>query len=77
MKRWMTDRHGKIVTTVQTDKRTGSDWAPGARTVDASRATYVLLDGSRRDYKGMKTVYMDETTLTVEDEFHRVEYRLV
>ena len=36
-----------------------SAWFPGARTVNASRATFVTFDGSRRDYAG--TVVLGST----------------
>lgn len=43
------DEHGALT----------SAWFPGARTVDASRSTYVTFDGSRRDYAG--TVVLGST----------------
>ena len=74
MKAWMKDHHGKRVHTQQRDKLTGRVWTPGPRTVDASRATYVTLGGSRRDYRGMKVVEKTADRLTVEDEAHRITY---
>lgn len=74
MKEWMKAHHGKAVHTCQRDKRTGLTWTPGPRTVDASRATYVTLNGSRRDYAGMKVLEKTATRLTVADDWHHITY---
>ena len=54
---WLKARHGKRVDTLQGGQdehgALTSAWFPGARTVDASAATFVTFDGSRRDYAGM------------------------
>ena len=42
-----------------------SVWQPGARTVDASRAGGVQLDGSRRDYAGCRVVSASDDVLIV------------
>ena len=60
---WM---HGaRLVTTLQAtfngDTLTRL-WSPGLRAVDTSRASYVLLDGSRRDYAGMRCIKATATT---------------
>ena len=77
MKNWMLAQHGRKVETYQSKRPVGSTsmWAPGPRTVDAkSFATYVLLDGSRRDYKGMRIVKVEEDRITVEDTHHIITY---
>ena len=74
MKAWMQQHHGKRVHTQQQDKLTGGVWVPGPRTVDASRATYVTLGGSRRDYRGMKVLQKTANRLTVADETHHITY---
>lgn len=73
MKRWMTEHHGQTILTFQTDKNTMRAWNPGARTVDA-RATFVLLDESRRYYAGMKTIASDADSLMIEDDWHVIHY---
>lgn len=74
LKTWMTERNGQTVSTLQTDKRTGRTWQPGARMVDATRATYVTLDGSRRDYAGLRVQHSTAHTLTVSDNWHVITY---
>lgn len=45
-------------------------WAPGPREVDASHASYVKLDGSRRDYAGVvHMAHNDETWIGYDSEF--------
>ncbi len=56
LRSWMEARHGREVDTFQFDRRAGSVWRPGLRTLDASRATYFTLGGSRRDYAGMSVL---------------------
>ena len=74
MKAWFQDHHGKRVHTQQRDKHTGRVWEPGPRAVDATRATYVTLNGSRRDYRGMKVVEKRPDSLTVADNWHHITY---
>lgn len=74
MKAWMQSCHGKRVHTQQRDKHNGRVWTPGPRAVDATRATYVTLNGSRRDYRGMKVIEKTAEQLTVEDGWHRITY---
>lgn len=58
---------------VDTLQLTGDDtgrvrgaWMPLARRVDASRSTFVTLDGSRRDYAGCRTLAADDATLVLD-----------
>lgn len=74
MKAWMQHHHGKRVHTQQRDERTGRVWEPGPRAVDATRATYVTLNGSRRDYRGMKVIEKTADRLTVTDGRHHITY---
>ena len=64
---WMAERHGRRVdllqVTAHADGRLTSGWAPGPRTVDASAAGRVELDGSRRDYAGCRVVAVDAARL--------------
>lgn len=76
MKRWMMEHDGQRVLTEQTDKRTEQVWSPGDRKINAERSTYVTLDGSRRDYAGMRVVSSDADSLTVEDDWHRITYTI-
>lgn len=76
MRKWFEAHDGQTVFTAQMD-RTRPDaplWYPGPREVDASKATYVTMNGSRRDYKGMKVVEATETTLVVRDDWHEIAY---
>lgn len=73
MRAWFESHNGKPVNTLQlivwgidTDTPRPSFWQPGARTVDTSRATYVTLDGSRRDFAGMSVVHASPDTLIVQ-----------
>lgn len=75
MSAWFQARHGSAVTTVQVDKRNGSVWAPIGRVVDArSRKTSVSLNGSSRDYRGMRVEHATDTELVVSDDWHRIAY---
>lgn len=64
LKKYMLENSGDTVQTLQAVVHlSGADpvrisnlWAPPSRKVDTSRSTYVLLDGSRRDYSGMVTL---------------------
>lgn len=67
LKAWMQHAHDQVIDTLQAtmtivtedgcapDVRNVGLWAPGARRVDAARATRVLLDGSERAYAGVTT----------------------
>lgn len=67
LKAWMQRAHDQVIDTLQVtidvvtedgkqgDIRIRDHWAPGARRVDAARATRVLLDGSTRDYAEVTT----------------------
>lgn len=70
----MQQHHGKRVYTQQRNVITGDLWEPGPRAVDATRATYVMLNGSRRDYQGMKIVEKTEDQLIVADRAHYIIY---
>ena len=59
-RRWMESHDGAQVNTLQAGRH---PWAPGAREVDASRATYVKMDGSRRDYAGLRVISASESAL--------------
>ena len=74
MNAWMESHHGKRVYTQQRSAITGDLWEPGPRTVDATRATYVTLNGSRRDYQGMKIVEKTTDQLIVADRAHYIIY---
>lgn len=65
MREWLTSHDGMRVHTIQGNVR--SVWAPMDRTVDASRATYVRLEGSRRDYAGMSVKHHTESVLVTVD----------
>lgn len=64
---WFTSHDGAQVRTLQaTAHETGAvtgAWAPGARTVNASRAGSVRLDGSAREYAGLRVVASSAETL--------------
>lgn len=75
MRVWMTAHDGDTVETLQVHTDQLSVWAPGPRTVDASAATYVEFDGSRRDYAGMHVLGSSPTALVVADEHHVIVYR--
>lgn len=65
---WFASRDGAEVHTLQATITAAPDaapdaamaarsvWTPGARRVDASRASYVTLGGSRRDYAGLRVI---------------------
>lgn len=72
VKSWASAHHGSQIATLQVTD-TGSAWVPRVRTLDASRATFVTLDGSRRDYAGTRVVaatpeviaFVDGATLVI------------
>lgn len=56
------DNTGRKVDTAQIMPN-GGVWCPIYRTVDASRKTYVQLDGSRRDYSDLTPIYCHDGIL--------------
>lgn len=75
MAAWFTQRHGLRVDTVQVDRNNGSLWAPLARMVDSrTRKGSVKLDGSTRDYRGMKVISVSDDALIVSDDWHWIAY---
>ena len=73
LKSWMQEHHGALET-VQFNRHDGTAWAPTGRKIDALRATYVELSGSRRDYGGMKVVAVKSNVIVVVDDWHVVAY---
>lgn len=69
-RKWFTENDGKVVWTLQagvSDKGVlHSAWSPGSRVVDASRSSYVRLDGSVRDYAGLRVIGSDNQILVAE-----------
>lgn len=63
MREWFQENHLKKVHTIQCEG--GRYWKPLFRVVDATRATYVTLDGSRRDYAGWRVEVATSRTLLV------------
>ena len=61
---WMASMDGRTVDTVQVTAF--GAWAPLGRVVNASRATYVTLGGSRRDYRGTRVVGVSDRAILVE-----------
>lgn len=75
MRKWMTERHGRKVTTIQVSTYTA--WAPTGRTVDATSYTgKVLLNGSAREYAGLKVLHSDERVLIVDGKDVTIGYYL-
>lgn len=71
LKAWMQAHHDAEVKTFQTTIKVAlygqpvielidDWWIPGARRVDAARATRVVLDGSEREYAGVTTFVATE-----------------
>ena len=52
---WAKAHHGARVDVLQV-QQSGAAWAPGTRTLDASRASYVTFNGSRRYYAGTRVI---------------------
>lgn len=71
-KAWFQARHGQLVDTLQASQM--GLWGPNGRVIDASRGTYVRLDGSIRDYKGLKVVHVTDDVLMVEDDLSMIIY---
>lgn len=63
LKTWAQQHHGTKLETLQVtldaDGNITGAWQPGGRTLDATRATYATLDGSREDYKGNTVIHAD------------------
>lgn len=74
MRAWMEAHNGATVTTVQVHRDNGQAWSPTGRTVDASRAGSVRLDGSTRDYRGMRVLHATDDVLIVSDSWHVIAY---
>ena len=66
IKKWAATHNGHRVNTIQKDLNRKSVWVPGVRTLNADRATYMTLDGSRSDYRGLRTVAQTDTSITLE-----------
>lgn len=71
LKEWMRYHHGASINTFQVNVHLdGAEvsalrhaWMPGSRKLDAeTRKTGAILDGSIRDYAGVTTFYVDNTT---------------
>jgi len=64
---WMNAHNGDTVRTLQATVHTSGDvysvWTPGPRTVTATRAGSVQLDGSTRDYAGLRVAAATPDTL--------------
>lgn len=80
---WMQAHDKALVSTLQARVHVSGDvsgvWTPGPRTVDASRASSVSLDGSSRDYRGMRVVAAGPDVLVAvapwgEDQVHICVY---
>lgn len=61
---WAKQHHGTKLETLQVTLNPNGEitgaWQPGGRTLDATRATYAMLDGSREDYKGNTVIHADD-----------------
>ena len=75
MRKWMTERHGRKVTTIQVTDYTV--WAPTGRVIDAGTyAGKVLLNGSAREYAGLKVLHSGERVLIVDGKHETIGYYL-
>lgn len=74
MRAWMSARDGMPVDTFQWGNDGRNPWAPGPRTIDATRAGSVTLNGSQRDYAGMRVIGASESALLVRDDWQTVLY---
>ena len=74
MKQWMQNHNGQEISTLQSNNDGSNAWMPGYRTVDTSRASYVSLGDSRRDYAGMRVVAVTDDVLTVADDWQTITY---
>lgn len=76
MRRWFEERNGQRVDTIQFDMVGGGLWTPLLREIDASRSSFVRLDGSYREYAGMRVVARSDTALIVHNDWHVIGYVL-
>lgn len=67
LKAWMQAHNGRQIDTFQYDRNTLRPWVPGARTLDASRATFFELDGSSRYYAGMAVLAATDSAIAAAD----------
>lgn len=75
MKAWFTARDGATIHTLQVDNRNGSVWAPLSRVADShSKRGQVALNGSWRDYSGMRVIAAGKDALIVADDWHTIAY---
>ena len=74
MKEWFYGKGGCGITTVQVNGM--GVWAPTGRTASTRAASYVTLDGSRRDYAGLRVVHADANLLIVDGERETIAYHL-
>lgn len=74
LKNWMQSHDGQKVHTIQYSSESGQYWTPASRVVDASHASYVTFNGSRRDYKGMKVVESGVGYVFVQSENENILY---
>lgn len=75
MRKWFQDRNGRRVTTIQASSYTA--WMPTGRTVDAtSSAGGVLLNGSAREYAGLRVLHSGERVLIVDGKDVTIGYYL-
>lgn len=75
MRKWMTGRNGRKITTIQVGDFTV--WAPTGRVIDAkSYAGKVLLNGSAREYAGLKVLHADDRVLIVDGKHETIGYYL-
>jgi hypothetical protein len=63
MRDWFRAHHTNLVETLQLGRF--GVWRPGVRRVDASRASFVCMDDSRRDYAGLRVVRLSDEALLV------------
>lgn len=66
MRDWFRAHHTNLVETLQLGRL--GVWRPGERRVDASRASFVRMDDSRRDYAGLRVVRLSDDALLVADD---------
>lgn len=63
MRDWFRAHHTNLVETLQLGRL--GVWRPGERRVDASRASFILMGESRRDYAGLRVVLSSDDALLV------------
>jgi hypothetical protein len=64
MRAWFDTHHGQYVDTLQVHAD-GNAWAPGARVVQLVRATFVVIDGSRRYYRSSDVIAQTPDVLII------------